>query len=572
MVALDADPSPNELRDAQAALERYAAMVETPEVAEAVIAGLSLDATPEDLLGRVSTDTSGDSLLLTIRARDDVPRPARDVVQALGDEVERRVFEALATDDTERLRSSVRRTERLIADLDSRQQQMWERPNRTSEEQHELEELRAERARLEEVRWQTERQMRQSVPNRLEWFQGPIIPQHPIGDEPGSPGAMIDQLESMAWGELTLLVEPVAERVARVLSDGTGRDLDQPIMDVGVSTDGAVVVATERGIVELDSSDAAARPRGTPRFVARVDVAPDGTLLVRGGGRRNERDMMAFFDGQRWTVLPKIPTRYRTAAPDAYDPHLAGDGSLWVGTQRGLARYADRTWTHVPWKSFAPRAAARRTIGFGVGRSLDSTAEGDLWVGVGHTLSRYHDGAWTEFEPLASHLDDVRGDMAADTLDLAIGAEGTLWGLTSIRAEDAEVSGLFLVRRRADDWSVHRLDDVVRDSSLHSERIAADDDGAVLLLAGPRPRDVERRPDEIRLVRFDGVTVQELARLPGGRRYRIADVGPEDAVWLIGGTRDGREADRLHLVAGARSGAAHVAAGSEVGETDPSSR
>jgi hypothetical protein len=288
---------------------------------------------------------------------------------------------------------------------------------------------------------------------------------------------------------------------------------------------------------------------GTPRFIARVERGPDGMLLVQGGSKRNDTETLARFDNERWTVLPQIPPVSSRVAPDTYDPVWAADGSLWVGTERGLGRYTDEGWTHVTWEAIAPRAAAQRAIGFGPARSLASTLGGDLWVGVGQSLSRYRDGEWTEFEPLAPYLEDVPADgIAADSLDLDIGADDTMWALISIRADDGPGGGLYLLRRQDDGWSVYRLDVHIAGTSLHSERIAVADDGAALLLVGPPPRDAERQPEQIRLLRFDGVVAQELARLPGERRYRIADVGPDGSVWLIGGAIDNRETDRLHLI------------------------
>jgi hypothetical protein len=300
----------------------------------------------------------------------------------------------------------------------------------------------------------------------------------------------------------------------------------------------------------LPSTGANARDRAsTPRFIARVDRGPDGTLLVQGGSRKNDTETIAVFDDDRWTVLPQLPPTESGVAPDTYDPVWAADGSLWVGTERGLGRYADEGWTHVPWEAIAPRAAAQRAIGFGPARSLASTLGGDLWVGVGQSLSRYRDGEWTEFEPLAPYLEDVPADgIAADSLDLDIGADDTMWALISMSADDGPDGGLYLLRRQVDRWSAYPVDDLMAGTSLHSERIAVADDGAALLLVGPPPRDAERQPEPIRLLRFDGLVAQELARLPGERRYRIADVGPDGSVWLIGGAIDDRETDRLHLI------------------------
>ena len=130
-----------------------------------------------------------------------------------------------------------------------------------------------------------------------------------------------------------------------------------------------------------------------------------------------------------------------------------------------------------------------------------------------------------------------------DAYDLVIGADDTLWAL----------SGDFLVRRTSSGWDVTSLPDVLPGMQRASQHIAVDDAGAVLLLVRPSEAAAEGVAKDIRLVRYDGETTSELARLPGEAGFRIADVGPDGSVWLIGGSSEGRYFDRIHVIPSAAS-------------------
>lgn len=354
------------------------------------------------------------------------------------------------------------------------------------------------------------------------------------------------ETQPMTVGDLTLAVEPLGSGVLRVLGDSGANDLDRTISDVTLGEDGRVLVTSTDSLFELGSSTAPIDTREVMNKVQRVDLMPDGTPLISGGKRLGLRDTMAVLDGREWRLLPSYPRFDGLYADDLHDPSWAADGSMWVGVPKGLGRYADGVWEHVPREEFAPAAFKARTSALGATKSLAATADGEIWVGTGQTLSQLEDGVWREYAPLDPDGTVADGQLSGASRDLDIGRDGTLWSLLHGRRPGTGESGAFLVRRVDEEWAVFPLDDLAPGMMPDPQHVLVDDDGAVLLLL----RSASQGPAGVRLVRFDGTTMSELARFPVGLRYRLADVGADGTVWLIGGSVSGRIADRIHIVPG----------------------
>lgn len=84
------------LQGDQLALQRiasYVAVADSPLVAEKVIDELDLPLQPEELAGRITATSSGESLIVDISVQDTSPERARDVANALGPELDEAVNE-----------------------------------------------------------------------------------------------------------------------------------------------------------------------------------------------------------------------------------------------------------------------------------------------------------------------------------------------------------------------------------------------------------------------------------------------------------------------------------------------
>lgn len=379
-----------------------------------------------------------------------------------------------------------------------------------------------------------------------------------LGEPAPQPSPRVIDLEcapgetrSLVLGNMTLEVEPAGEGVLRILGDDAGNELDQTIEDVAVGSDGAVVVAAATSLFGLGSTAPAIEASGQVERINRVDLAPDGSWLIRGGERMNRMDAASWLVDDAWVALPPyaLPGPQGSGPRDMHDPVWDADGSLWVAVAGGVGRLDGDVWAHTPRNEMAPIASVPYERSFGPTRSLASTPSGELWVGYAHTLSELAGAGWLEHDPLEPFLDV---DGSATSIDLGIGPEGTLWALIESGRRGSVPWQYFLVRRQAETWTVFGLDEVLPDMGLGSRHILVDDEGAVILLLGAHA--AADRPGD-RIVRFDGTTTTELGQLPAGLGYRLADIGPDGTVWLIGGSAAGRYADRIHILPGGESNA-----------------
>jgi signal transduction histidine kinase/ligand-binding sensor domain-containing protein/CheY-like chemotaxis protein len=187
---------------------------------------------------------------------------------------------------------------------------------------------------------------------------------------------------------------------------------------------------------------------------------------------------------------------------------FAKDGSLWVGTQDGIASFDGTTWT----QATLPRAEASGFV-----RTLIVDHEGALWVGrQDGGLARLRDGAWTTFDA-AEGLPSPRVDSLAEVDEP--GGGHTLWAGT----RDG------LARFEGGAW--HRLDDAGGLPSEHVTKVlpGVDDDGAPVLWVGT----------DAGLAVVRGAHVEAVAGAPHGEVLSLletkgADGAPE--LWM-GGSR-----------------------------------
>ncbi len=93
---------------------------------------------------------------------------------------------------------------------------------------------------------------------------------------------------------------------------------------------------------------------------------------------------------------------------------VARDGSVWVGTRGGVARYGMTGWVyHSDW-------VGAKDPG---GTKLVRDSEGSLWAAAGGILYKLGDGGWRENH----RLGDTR---PGRTVELILGKDGTLWMAT----------------------------------------------------------------------------------------------------------------------------------------------
>jgi flagella basal body P-ring formation protein FlgA len=175
------DAGPEDLRAAQDALLRYAAMAQSREVAEAVIAQLGLDATPERLLERISVETSDETLVLSLRVSADDQEGARLVATALGNEVRQRVeADAKVTD---RALAQIKWDLRALRD---RYNRLRTQDKTSRSERQEMLRLPREIASLEQTRQELSPFSSAYARNHLEWLDRPSISgqEEPGGQRP----------------------------------------------------------------------------------------------------------------------------------------------------------------------------------------------------------------------------------------------------------------------------------------------------------------------------------------------------------------------------------------------------
>ena len=147
------------------------------------------------------------------------------------------------------------------------------------------------------------------------------------------------------------------------------------------------------------------------------------TILVMSGpssglGAETQLDPSAF-KVRRWTMEHGLPDNQIKAI------HQSPDGSLWIGTRSGLARFADGRFTIFNHVNTPEMTSDDCTV-------LGEDSDGDLWVIGGGGLLHYREGKFERFKADSSPLDVSRGQSSSNSIVgsiycLAPRREGGIW-------------------------------------------------------------------------------------------------------------------------------------------------
>ena len=157
------------------------------------------------------------------------------------------------------------------------------------------------------------------------------------------------------------------------------------------ATDGAVWLGTEsRGVLRYDGVNwqvfAAADGLPADRVLS-VASAPDGSVWVGtvGGVVRfttSERESSA---GGRWRILQVFTEENGLPSNLVTSVRVGRDGTVWVGTAWGVARYGATGWDHHNrWAGADDRG----------GVALERTDDGRLWAATGEGIYGFERGTW----------------------------------------------------------------------------------------------------------------------------------------------------------------------------------
>jgi hypothetical protein len=312
----------------------------------------------------------------------------------------------------------------------------------------------------------------------------------------------------------------------RLTTDALGRELgDGRLREVELATDGTVWLAQGSRVLALDQPGSIAPRRNGWRWVpTKVRVAPDGTVWAteEGGSVVSAEDGVWVDRSDAW------PHAGASLA-------LLPDGSAWRvvwDAERGnaLALLGEAGWQLVDapaLDALLGRRAARFTFA--------QTTDGLTWLGVDggdrpSGLAVLADGGWTPVGTLGSVV-------APRVLDLAAGADGSLWVLADLDAptREPDAGGYVLLRRGADgDWTVFGASEgMPQDRSRLSlgwsrhvpAPLAVDQAGRVWFSI-----------EQVGLHVFDGSAFERV--VAPGLRSGALDIamGPEGDGWIVGAT------------------------------------
>jgi len=126
----------------------------------------------------------------------------------------------------------------------------------------------------------------------------------------------------------------------------------------------------------------------------------------------------SMFRVRSWTMEQGLPDNQIKAL------HQTPDGSLWIGTRSGLARFADGHFTvfnHVNTPEMISDDCDK----------LSEDGEGDLWVHTSERLLRFRNGKFTAFEeigrPSGTESPTRRGSLGGRVFSLTPRSDGGLW-------------------------------------------------------------------------------------------------------------------------------------------------
>ena len=209
---------------------------------------------------------------------------------------------------------------------------------------------------------------------------------------------------------------------------GCGKPLPRGnVLDIAFTPDGAAWVANGFGLAHFDGRSW----KVYDRLINSLEVAPDGTVWMNGWEGLQDSFYVAQLDGQNWTIYSTSdsfpgPFMVRAVTPD---------GLVW-GTvpERGLASFDGQSWTDGESWTVYTTADDLHLDNVNV---LAVAPDGTLWVGTNKGAARFDrespaDKMWTSYttdDGLAS--DNVRA--------IAFGLNGEIWfGTTRFLPPEAE--------------------------------------------------------------------------------------------------------------------------------------
>jgi signal transduction histidine kinase/ligand-binding sensor domain-containing protein len=276
---------------------------------------------------------------------------------------------------------------------------------------------------------------------------------------------------------------------------------------------GQLFVPNYRGVLVVEGERVELRDLGLSERAARMrDILEDedGTLWVASLG------VYRFLGRGLWSVHDSV-----TGLPSSMIWGLARgpDGTLWVGTDKGLARGADGQWSSIP----GLEGYSLKTV------SVDR--EGAVWT-AGNPVGLHRYEPWSGRLRTFGEADGVR---ATYTFDLEWDADGSLWAATS--------SGLLRGVRTGGTWSFSTVLSSTRQSSFwgverdEAGRIWASGDGLHVREGG-----VFRR-----LGRAEGLRDDRLRYLLVRRDGRVCVAYVEPLGLSCFGYREGRLVEGFHV-------------------------
>ncbi len=278
-------------------------------------------------------------------------------------------------------------------------------------------------------------------------------------------------------------------------------------------------------------------------------LGPDGRpgeriplpAAVTAAGSAGDDVLLALADGTVWSVAGGGPSGIASPPGETVTAlTVAGDGTVWMGTHRGL-------WRHRPGGRTEPVALAVDRIRIDVSR-LFADVEGDLWIGTwGQGLIRLPPGEPTLFTPvtgLPANTVWAMDDDAAGCVWMATGEAGVVswcgdrWG-PALDSHSGLPSDLALTVRVTRDGSLWIGTDRGLVRRRPGGRLSRWDAGSGL--PNPVVRDLaEDREGRLWVATSDGLAVREGSRwrswgkddgLPGPLVRALA-VAPDGTVWL----------------------------------------
>lgn len=312
----------------------------------------------------------------------------------------------------------------------------------------------------------------------------------------------------------------VADGFERVVSDGTGRQLDRGrIREVAVDVDGRVWLAVGRNVVALGEPGAIEPRSDDPKMLPRqLSVTPSGDLwAVEDGGS------VVAMEGETWVD--------RSAGMTTVDRSLGAleDGSVWR-VARGpkghgrIVELVDDEWRRAVVVGLDGWLGARDTD-----FDFAQTADGRRWIGFDHDsrqggLAVDGEAGWTLLGPLGTVV-------APRVLGLTADPDGSLWVLADLKA----------ARSRPGDYVLLRYDGTTWDIFGSAEGMPTDDTGSWTGWAPSIPNPIVVDDSgrvwfslyQVGLFVFDGTDFERVTAPGLGLGALDLDVGPDGRVWVV---------------------------------------